>query len=110
MEAEALPHVKDAWPDGWQMFSGVMSLAAFFRMSVLAPEQTRKERPSALPLLEEQEGASTEEIELQVQTLSIEISNINSIEAQISGDATKEIYNLVLKVSTLVQNLLDALH
>jgi hypothetical protein len=30
--------------------------------------------------------------------LSIEISNINSIEAQISGDATKEIYNLVLKV------------
>jgi hypothetical protein len=64
----------------------------------------------ALPLLEEQEGASTEEIELQVETLSIEISNINSIEAQISGDATKEIYNLVLKVSTLVQNLLDALH
>jgi hypothetical protein len=38
MEAEAPPHVKDAWPDGWQMFSGVMSLAAFFRMSVLAPE------------------------------------------------------------------------
>ena len=38
MEAEAPPHVKDAWPDGWQMFSGVMSVAAFFRMSVLAPE------------------------------------------------------------------------
>jgi len=81
MEAEAPPHVKDAWPDGWQMFSGVMSVTVFFRTSVLAPESTSKKRLSALPLLEEKEGASTEEIELQVQTLSIEISNINSIEA-----------------------------
>jgi len=66
-----------------------MREAAFSRMSDLAPESTSKEQPSAPPLLEEKKGASTEEIELQAQSLSIEVSNINNVAAQISGVVTK---------------------
>ncbi len=78
-------------------------------MSDLAPESTSKQPPSATPLLEEKKGASTEEIELQAQGLSIEVWNINSAAAQISGVATKKIYDGVRKISTLVQNLIDSL-
>lgn len=89
MGADAPPRAKVAWPDGWQIFWGIIREAAFSRMSDLAPESTSKKPPSATPLLEEKKGASTEEIELQAQSLSIEVWNINSAAAQISGVATK---------------------
>ena len=84
---DAPPQIKDSWLDGWQMFSGVMREAAFCRMNDPAPQPIATEQPSTPPPSEETEDTSIEEIILQVQSLSIEVSNINSVAAQISGVA-----------------------
>jgi len=83
------PEIKDAWMDGWLMFSGVMREAAYCLLhDPSSPRIGTGAPPANVPTAKKPNpGADSEAIELEASNLIAEVALINNVASQISGVA-----------------------